>query len=398
MANKTTKKDKEQPGRQSGVILIIILATFFGLGAGMTSTLVMRPFILNEVYNIPFSGEINLSQSKTHRANLVIENAKKIIIEQDTRVNNTINSAKKSIVGIFEIKKPINNTEKNIETDFDIENYYKLNDKITEGIIITSDGWILTNNFNKDFNKKYIKENYIIITNENKTYEIEDIIESGMSSYIFIRLKNAKELPVKNFSKKNNLTNGQMVVATNWSGYSYLTSVISKNNQKEIIMSSDETAGSFILSDELEKHFKNSFIFNLNNEIIGLFNENNNIVPMDYFQPVIRALLNKKEVLRPSLGVKYINLSDFAITNTKYKEGALIHMDEGIKKGSAAEEAGLKNGDIILSVDNIDINQTNNLTDIIQGYLAKEEITIIYARNEKEKIAKIILKEYEQID
>jgi len=384
-----TKSTKEET-KQSNIILIIILATIFGLGSGATSIFIFKPFVLNELYNTPLSGEINLSQDKIRRANLVIENAKKIIIEQDNRVEGVIGSAKKSMAGVYKKKNFVQDKE-----HFNINNYYKLNNKIAEGIIITSDGWILVNNFTETINKKDIAKNFVIITNDNELYTIDDVIKSKVSSYLFVHLKNAKELPVKSFSEKKNLTNGQLVVVTDMDENSYLTSIINKNDKQKEVLSSDEITGNFILSSNVNNYFNNSFIFNLNSDIIGLFNKKNGVIAIDNFQPRIKALLNKKTIAKSNFGVNYISLSNYAINDTKYKDGALV---QKITIGGTAEAIGLKKNDIIISVNNIRINKTNNLSNIIQKYLPGDEITILYIRDGKEKIAKNVLKKYEPIN
>jgi len=387
--------EKEKPKGRNGILLTIILATLFGLGAGIVSGLIIKPDILEDVYNIPFSGEIDLTQARLKKANLIIENAKKIIVEQDSKISETINSAQRSLVGIFEAK------EESISTtspDFNIDNYHRLDEKIAQGIIITSDGWILADNFKKGMSNNYLFENYVVIDRNNKIYNIDEIIEDKNFPYLFLHLKKVKELPVKNFAPKNTLTNGQIIIATDWEEKSYITNIISKKDDYGLLMSSDETVSDFILGDDLENYFKSAFIFNLNGEIIGLFNEKEGIIPIDYFQPMVGSLLSQKTIKRPALGINYINLSDFAILKEGFKKGALLYSDgktPAIEEKSAAYEAGLKVGDIIISIDNIEINKDNLVADIIQKYSAGDEINIIFLRDEEEKITKATLKAYE---
>jgi S1-C subfamily serine protease len=146
----------------------------------------------------------------------------------------------------------------------------------------------------------------------------------------------------------------------------------------------------------LSDYFKDAFIFDLENRVVGGFTEKNDFISIDDMQRLILGLLQDKEIKRPSLGVTYSNLSEFAIKDTAYEKGALLVSSDkkpAVKPGSAAELAGLKEGDIILSVNNATLNADWDLADLLKKYSAGEEIDILYSRAGEEKIAKVILGE-----
>ncbi len=64
-----------------------------------------------------------------------------------------------------------------------------------------------------------------------------------------------------------------------------------------------------------------------------------------------------------------------------------------VTKESAADKAGLKEGDIITKVNDKSVASPNDLTDIIKERKPKEEVTIYYTRDGKEKSTKAILGE-----
>ena len=157
----------------------------------------------------------------------------------------------------------------------------------------------------------------------------------------------------------------------------------------------------FHLSDE----FKGSFLFNLSGDVLGLLDKNGAVEQISHFAGAIKSLLKNKVVVRPSLGVNYIDLSRVvsAIPTSsgqgEYKKGALIYKSiKGISviKGGVAEKAGLKEGDIIISVEGMEINEKNNLTDIIQQFIAGDKISITYLRNDKESEVEVELGEIRQ--
>ncbi len=82
-----------------------------------------------------------------------------------------------------------------------------------------------------------------------------------------------------------------------------------------------------------------------------------------------------------------------------YLSGALVYKNKqgiAVVKNSAAESAGLKEGDIIISIDGVKINQDNDLADMIQRHIAGDKIRISYARAGKTYDVEIVLGEIKQ--
>jgi serine protease Do len=78
------------------------------------------------------------------------------------------------------------------------------------------------------------------------------------------------------------------------------------------------------------------------------------------------------------------------VTTEKDEKGALI---KSVVKESAAEKAGLKEGDVITNIDKEKIGGPEDLSKIIGDKKPKEEVKIIYRRDGKEKTAKASLGE-----
>jgi serine protease Do len=87
---------------------------------------------------------------------------------------------------------------------------------------------------------------------------------------------------------------------------------------------------------------------------------------------------------RALLGVTTDNEED----DSKKSEGAVI---TNVNKGSAAEKAGLKEGDIITKINDKKITDFESLTEVVGSYKPKDEVTVYYKRNGKENSTKAIL-------
>ena len=114
-------------------------------------------------------------------------------------------------------------------------------------------------------------------------------------------------------------------------------------------------------------------------------------IPINMAQSLTRQIIEYGEVRRGRLGVYLQNLSPelaeaLGISSTK---GAVISQ---VMPDSAAEAAGLKEGDVIIAVDDKEIADAGGLRNTIGLYRADQEVVIRYIRDEKEETMKIRLK------
>ncbi len=391
------EKNIKEVKQKTNLLLVAISASAFGLLSGLAGLLIGQNYFFDIFSSwMPNTGSVNYqSNTDSKQINSLIESAKRIINEKSNENKETAVLALNSLVGIFEKKQNIA-LEKNSKENFDLSDYYYLNENIGQGLIITSDGWILVpNNPSSPIEKEKISQ-FLAISKNKNIYEIDDYKETGIDSYVFLHLAEADNLPVKSFFFASKLDVGQTLIAVDWSGNSFPVSVLKKDHADEIVKNSDSSEENITLSTDLSDYFKDAFIFDLENRVVGGFTEKNDFISIDDMQRLILGLLQDKEIKRPSLGVTYSNLSEFAIKDTAYEKGALLVSSDkkpAVKPGSAAELAGLKEGDIILSVNNATLNADWDLADLLKKYSAGEEIDILYSRAGEEKIAKVILGE-----
>ena len=112
----------KQENRKNGIMLIVILATIFGLLSGIVGGLAGRSYL--DSYYLPFFGEINFSDRDYRGSTLIIRDAKKVIVEQDVKMVEAINSTKAGIVGIFK-KSAKNLLLANNDEEFNLNGYYQ---------------------------------------------------------------------------------------------------------------------------------------------------------------------------------------------------------------------------------------------------------------------------------
>jgi serine protease Do len=130
----------------------------------------------------------------------------------------------------------------------------------------------------------------------------------------------------------------------------------------------------------------------INKRNIRIFDGKNSfsVVPDDmelFFDGPMKGRLAGEK--RAFLGVTS-GSNDDGDNNDKKPDGAMI---TGISKGSAAEKAGLKAGDVITKINDKKIEDPQALTEAIGSFKPKDEVTVYYKRDGKDMSAKATLGE-----
>jgi serine protease Do len=108
--------------------------------------------------------------------------------------------------------------------------------------------------------------------------------------------------------------------------------------------------------------------------------------------PVVNSLIDKGKVIRPWLGVEVTTVTSTIqhYYNLSVNAGALI---TSITSSSPADEAGLRAGDVITEMDQEDISTAADLTSCIGSHQIGDQVEIIYYRGNVQKVATTRLEE-----
>jgi S1-C subfamily serine protease len=108
--------------------------------------------------------------------------------------------------------------------------------------------------------------------------------------------------------------------------------------------------------------------------------------------PVVQSLIAEGKVVRPWLGVSVATVTP-AIQQYYHLSvgaGALI---TSVSSGSPASEAGLRAGDVIVKMDDGDINTAAELTTAISSHQIGDQVEIVYYRGNVQQVASATLEE-----
>lgn len=395
------------------ILMIILLAIFFGLVSGAIGAVFAKVYILESSFNLPFIGQIEYLNNGYGGSNLVIRNPRNVTVEQNTRISQTIKSSREQIVGIFKKKidrTPLANESAEAKSP-DINQSYQLSSNLGQGFIITSDGWIVSsyipemleqaNNETTASATPAIASNYVIIDSDRNIREVDNIIKDPKLSLSYWHIR-AESLPVKDFINYSNAEAGNIILLTGWN-QPYLISNISEKkptNNAGPIYSSDDFFGIINTFPEInETESKGNFALSLRGGLLGIVGSNGSILSTTNFQPLLKALFGSEKLQRPALGISYVPLHQMAEPVQEYEQefGALIHsssQDPAVIPGGAADKAGLQEGDIITSINNTSINRDNDLNAIIAGFSPGNVVDIRYKRDGERQSAAIVLDTY----
>ncbi len=362
--------------KKNGILFLIILAIIGGMVAGLFGEIITRTYLLKDFYVPYISQEFDLASLNLGRSNLIIRNAKKVVVNQDVKVNETINSVRPALVGIY---KKLNPNDKLA--------YYDLNNPLFVALTITSDGWLVALMPAK-INNNFSAQNYIAITVNRRTYKIDKItkFKELSNNLVFFHLVKASNLLVKESVPRSDLSLGESLLVLNNFNDAVLTS-ISSLEKVPTVLSSDSLNVRLALTNGLGDSYKSSFVFNLAGNLVALVDSNKHIIPAFVYDNYWRRFLNKKNVSQPYLGVNYLDLSNIKPLDLKLSKGAWLYPSSttpAVIKGSPAAKAGLKAGDIITWIDNQELNVDYDLADVISQYQPGEIITLSYRRADKD--------------
>lgn len=320
--------------------------------------------------------------------------------------SNAINEVKKSVVNISTQKKIANNIgEHPMFNDPLFRQFFgdlynnmpkdRVERSLGSGVIISSDGYIVTNNHVIDGADKILVS---LPDNSKKEYEAKIIGKDPRSDLAVIKI-NAKNLPFAKLGDSNDLMIGDVVFAIGnpfGVGETVTQGIVSALNKTEMGINDYEN---FIQTDASINPGNSGgalvdsrgALIGINTAILSRTGGNHGIgfaIPSDMVKKITSVLIDKGSIERGFLGVGIQDVTDNLSNLYNGKIGAvLINVDSN----SAAAKAGLKVWDLIIAVNNKTISSASELKNIIGSFSPNEVVTIKYIRDKKEYTAKVKL-------
>ncbi len=259
------------------------------------------------------------------------------------------------------------------------------------GVIVSPDGYIVTNNHVID-NATEVE----VTLNDKRTFKAE-IVGVDASTDIALLKIDADTLPILSLGNSDLLKIGEWVLAVGnpFNLTSTVTAGIVSAKARDInILNSEMKIESFIQTDAaVNPGNSGGALVNTNGELVGIntaiasqtgsYAGYSFAIPVSIVGKVIADLKEFGVVQRAVLGVQIRNITDeFAKEKgLKTLKGAYV---VSVVKGSSAEVADLKEGDIIISVNDVQVETSSQLQEQVGRYRPGNKVKVGYIRNMKQ--------------
>ncbi len=324
------------------------------------------------------------------------------VIQSDVPPTDFIEAASKSINAVVHVKNTSSNNTSFSALDLFFERKIPENRIGTgSGVIVSPDGYIITNNHVIDDATKIE-----ITTNDNKIYKATLIGTDPSTDIAVLKIEPEKKLPYLFFGNSDNTRIGEWVLAVGnpFNLTSTVTAGIISAKSRDL-NENDMENQSFIQTDAaVNMGNSGGALVNTRGELIGIntaitsmsggFVGYSFAVPSNIARKIFEDILEYGNVQKGLLGVSGRGL------NAKYAEYLNITQTEGfyvadVEEGMGAKTAGLKEGDIIIKVDNTNIKSFSDLTGYLGSKRPNENVSVTYIRENIKKEVDVILKKLE---
>ena len=277
------------------------------------------------------------------------------------------------------------------------------------GIIISEDGYILTNNHVVDTSSSSSSYSYyelseatsvkVKLHNDETTYDATIVGKDSKTDLAVLKIE-ATGLTAAEFADSSAVKIGEFAMAVGnplGLGSTITCGVVSAVNRE---VSSDGTTYKCIQTDTaINSGNSGGALVNSEGKVIGV----NTLklsgtgvegigfaIPINSTLSVTQDLINHKKVLRPYIGITTKDLTEEVAKQNNLVVGIYV---KAIDDFSAAEKAGIKVGDVIIKADGKEVKTTDDLNKIKDTHKIGDEMTLTVYRNGSEKDVTLTLQE-----
>jgi serine protease Do len=269
------------------------------------------------------------------------------------------------------------------------------------GVIVSTDGYILTNN--------HVVENsdeLSVTLHDNRTFKAK-VIGTDLSTDLAVIKIDTENLKAISVGNSDEVKIGEWVLAVGnpFNLTSTVTAGIVSAKARSINILREKSAvpiEAFIQTDAaINPGNSGGALVNVKGDLIGIntaiasstgsYAGYGFAVPINIAKKVMEDLLKFGVVQRAFLGItiRDLNTELAEELNIKISEG--VYVDSVMANGSAAD-AGIQKADVIVKIDNIAIKTVPQLQEMVGRHRPGDEITLLLVREGKEKQIKITLK------
>jgi serine protease Do len=260
------------------------------------------------------------------------------------------------------------------------------------GVIIRSDGYIVTNNHVVDGATKIE-----VTLNSNQTYPAKVIGTDPATDVALIKI-DANGLPTIPLGDSDKLRLGEWVIAIG-SPYDLRSTItagiISAKGRSMPNYTGEFKIESFIQTDAaVNPGNSGGALVNKEGELVGIntaiisqtgsYTGYSFAVPVNIVKRVIGDLIDFGSVKRATLGISMSQLDDKKAKDLKLSSLNGVYINE-VLKGSAAEKAGLRKDDVIIAIDTVKVTGPSSVQVVVNNFHPGDKSRFTIVRDGKQK-------------
>lgn len=257
------------------------------------------------------------------------------------------------------------------------------------GVIIRDDGYIVTNNHVVAGASKVE-----VTLSNNKTYPAQVIGTDPATDVALIKIE-AEGLPTIPLGDSDKLRLGEWVIAIGspYNLRSTITAGIVSAKGRSMSTGGEFKIESFIQTDAaVNPGNSGGALLNKAGELVGIntmiysqtgsYSGYSFAVPVNIVRKIVSDLIDFGSVKRAKLGVTMTPIDEKLAKELKLSTLDGVYVYE-VAKGSAADKAGIKKGDVIVSIDSTAIRSTSSLQEKVNGFHPGDKAKIGIIRGQK---------------
>lgn len=269
------------------------------------------------------------------------------------------------------------------------------------GVIISADGYIVTNN-----HVVADADELTVTLNDNKEYSARIIGTDKASDLALIKI-DGKNLPAITIANSDDIKVGEWVLAV---GNPFnLTNTVTAGivSAKARSLYQNDVESSIQTDAAINPGNSGGALVNTRGELIGInamlysqtgsFSGYGFAIPTSIMNKVVADLKQYGTVQRALIGIQGQDVKNYVDAKKDKGEDIDLGTMEGIyvakvTEESAAEEAGMKEGDVITAIDGKPVNKMAELQEVLAKKRPGDKVTVTYLRDKKKATKTVTLK------
>lgn len=285
--------------------------------------------------------------------------------------------------------------------------------------------------YKKSGNAAYVVTNNHVVSGSNalevilsngKKLDAKIVGKDSVTDLAVLKINSADVKSVATFGNSDNIKVGETALAIGSPlGSQYATSLTEGiiSAKKRTVATTDETTNqqtgnATVIQTDAAINPGNSGgpLINLAGQVVGinsmkLASDNSGTsvegmgfaIPSNEVVTIINQLIKNGKIVRPALGIKYVDLSEVSKTQQKSILKLPTSVENGVvvmttpSSSTPAGKAGIKKYDVITALGGKKISTDSTLRDLLYKYSVGDSVKITYYHNGKEKTATVKLTE-----